>query len=105
MFHDHGERRPFELEPGEITRPPADERLCKGKKHHQQARGHGIELRFDAGVQHVGESDAKRPAEHEIRNDPHFRQKDTQPEKDHGQREPLHAAEIIRDVRLRGRIN
>ena len=62
--------RAFEMQPGEITRPAADERLRKGEEHDQQARVDGVELRLDPRAQHVGERDAERAAKHQIGHDP-----------------------------------
>ena len=67
---DDGTRRPFEMEPGEVTRPAADQGLGEGEEHDEQARGNRVELRFDPRPQHVGNRDAERSAKHEIRHDP-----------------------------------
>src|SRR5438270_8295886 len=60
--------RPFEMEPGEVSRKSAHERLEKSETHHEQARRHGIELRFDVRADHVGKRHGQSAAEHQIRN-------------------------------------
>ena len=105
MRPDDPARRALELQPGEIAGPSAHERLRKGQKHDEQPRRRGVELRLDPRPQHVGKRDAKRAAKHEIRNDAQDRQKDSETEKKEGEREPLDAAQIVGDFRLRRRID
>ena len=102
---DDGARRPFEMEPGEVTRPAADQRLREGEKRNEQSRGDGVELRLDPRPQHVGDRDAQRSAKHQVGHDPQARQKYSQPEKENGEREPFDAAEVSGDFRLRRGIN
>ena len=67
--------------------------------------GCGIELRLDPRPQHVGKRDAERAAQHQVGNDPQDRQKDSQAEKKKREHEPLDAAEVVRDFRLRRRVD
>ena len=102
---DNAARRAFEMEPGEVTRPAADERLGEGEKRDEQSRRDGIELRLDPRPQHVGNRDAERSPQHQVGHDPQSRQKYSQPEKENGEREPFDAAEVSGDIRLGRRIN
>src|ERR1022692_3144969 len=95
----------FEVQPGEITREAAHQRLDERQRHDQQTRVHGIELRLDARAHHVGKRHAKCAAKHEIRNNSECRQKNSQAEEKDRQREPFDAAEISGDFRDRCRIN
>ena len=78
---DHASRSALEMQPGKISRPSADKRLRKREHHHEQARVHGIELRFDPGANHVRERDAECSAKHQIGHDAQGRQKNAEPEK------------------------
>src|SRR5438477_2648507 len=98
-------RRPFEMEPGEVTRPAANERLRESEEGYKQARGNGYELRFDSRAQHVGDRDAKRSAKHQVRHNSQRRQKNSKPEKKDSEREPFDAAQVSGDFRLRRGIN
>ena len=60
----------FEMKPGEITRPSADQRLGKGEERYKETGGDRVELRFDSRAQHVRDRHAERAAEHQIGNDP-----------------------------------
>src|SRR5437588_11490191 len=93
------------MEPGEIARPSAHERLREREKSDEKPRRDGIELRLDPRAQHVRDRHAKRSAEHEVRHDPQAREKNPEPEKEHGQREPFDAAQVARHIRLRRGIN
>src|ERR1043166_2090932 len=98
---DDAARRAFEMEPGEVTRPAAHERLREGEEHDEQSRGNSIELRLDPRPKHVGDGDAKGSAQHQVGHNPQTRQKNAEPEKKNGEGEPLDAAEDSRHFRLR----
>src|SRR2546430_4007622 len=97
--------RAFKMKPGEIAGKSADERLEKGKTHHQQSRRDGVEPRFDSGPDHVGKRDCQRAAEHQIRNDAQCRQKNPEPKKKKRKREPFDTAQISGHVGLRSGIH
>src|ERR1043166_4947526 len=105
MGADDRARRSFEMQPCEVTRPPADERLRESEKRHEQARRDRVEFRLNPRPKHVGDGDAKSPTEHDVRHDPQPRQKNSEPEKKNGEREPFDAAQITGDFRLRSGID
>ena len=93
------------MQPGKVTGKTAHKRLHEREAHHQQTRRNGIELRLDAGTDHVGKRDSQCSAEHEIRNNPQSRQKNSETEQKKRKREPFDAAEIGGDVGLRRRVH
>src|SRR5438128_12210132 len=98
---DNAARCAFKMEPGEIARKSAHERLEKSQTHHEQARGDGVELRFDVRSNHVGKRDGQCAAEHQIRHDAQRRQKNSKAKKEKRQCEPFDAAQISGEIRLR----
>src|SRR6476469_3807803 len=97
--------RALEMQPSEITRPAAEERLRESEKHHQQPRVNGIKARFDSRPHHVRKGDAERAAEHQIRDDPQQRNEDANAKKQNRECEPFDAAKIRGHVGLRTWIN
>ena len=57
-------RRTLEMEPGEVARKSAHERLQKSQTHHQQARGDSVEFWFDPRPDHVGQRHGEGAAKH-----------------------------------------
>src|SRR5712691_5586731 len=98
---DHASRRAFEMEPGEVARKSPHEGLKKSQTHHEQTRRDGIELWFNARANHVGKRDGQSAAKHQIRHDAQRRQKNSKTKKEKRQREPLDAAQISGQIRLR----
>src|SRR5438067_1707537 len=105
MGADYGSRGAFEMKPGEVSRKSSHQRLNKRQTHHQQTRRHGVELRLDPSADHIGERHRQGSAKHEIRNDPQRRQENSKPEQEQSQRKPLDAAQIRRDIGLRGGVH
>ena len=105
VHSNHASRRAFEMQPGEITRPPSDERLGESEDHHEEPCVHRIEFRFDWRPHHVRKCDAESAAQHEIRHDTQSRQENPEPKKKNRQREPFNTAEVSGDFRLRPGIN
>src|SRR5437764_3045709 len=105
MLRNDKTGRAFEMQPGEITRPAADERLRKSEKHHQQPRVNGIEARFDSSPYHIRKSDAKSAAEHQIRDDSQWGNEYADAKQKNRQREPFDAAEIRGHIGLRARVD
>src|ERR1051326_2017516 len=98
-------RSAFEMEPREVTRKSANERLHESETHHEQTRRHRIELWFDVRAHHVGKRDGERTAKHQVGNDPQRREKNSQTEKKERERKPFDAAQVHRNVRLRRRVH
>src|SRR5207244_12012481 len=84
-----------------IANKSAHERLQKSHTHHEQTRGDGVKLWFDARADHVGKRDGQCAAKHQIRHDAQRRQKNSKAKKEKRQREPLDAAQISGQIRLR----
>src|SRR5438067_13942573 len=89
MLRNDKTGRAFEMQPREITRPAADQRLRKSEKHHQEPRVNGIEARFDSRAHHIRKSDAEGAAEHQIRDDPQRGKEHADTKKKNRQREPF----------------
>src|SRR5439155_26046314 len=66
---DDAARCAFKMEPREIARKSAHERLEKSQTHHEQTRGDGVKLSFDARADHVGKLDGQCAAKHQRRHD------------------------------------
>src|SRR6266852_52864 len=98
---DDTARCAFKMEPREIARKSAHERLEKSQTHHEQTRGDGVKLWFDARADHVGKRDGQCAAKHQIMHDAQRRQKNSKAKKEKRQREPLDAAQISGQIRLR----
>ena len=98
-------RGALKMQPGEVARPTAHQRLDGGQHHDEQARMHRVVSRLDARPYHIREGHAQRSSEHQIRHDAQTRQKNSQSEKKHRQGKPFDAAEISGDVRLRCRVH
>src|SRR5207253_9544946 len=84
----------FEMQPGKITGPAADEWLRESQEHDQQAGVDGIEARLDARTDHIRERNAERAAQHQIRHDSQRRNKHTRAEEKDGKGEPSDTAEV-----------
>ena len=95
---NHIDRRALETQPGEIPRKPAHQRLHKRQDHHQQARVHGVELRFDSRPHHIGKRNTKSAAQHQVWNNAQRRQKNSQAKEKNRQRKPFDAAQVRSDV-------
>src|SRR5438132_350023 len=91
----------FEMEPGEIARKSAHQRLRESQTHDEQARRNGVELWFDPRADHVGKRHGQCSAKHQIGHDAQRRQKNSEAKKEKRKREPFDAAEISGHVRLR----
>ena len=59
----------FELQPGEVTSPSADQRLGESQEGDQQARTDRVEARFQLCMNHVGEGHQEGASEHEVCDD------------------------------------
>src|SRR6266513_1712782 len=95
----------LEMEPGEVARKSAHERLQKSQTHHEQASGNGVEFWFDSRAKHVGQRHRESAAKHQIRNNAQRRQKDSKTKQEEREREPFDTAEVGGQIRLRRRIH
>ena len=89
---DHAARCPFEMQPGEITRPAADQRLDKSEGHDNQSSVHSIEARLDPRPHHIRKRHAQGAAQHEVGHNAQAGQKNSEPEKKNRKSEPFNAA-------------
>src|SRR5437660_11811910 len=94
----------FEMQPGKISRPTANEWLGESQEHDQEAGMNGIEARLDACTHHIRERDTQGAAQHQIRHNPQRRNKHAHAEEKDGKGEPVDTAEISRHFRLRSGI-